>query len=155
MTVRPAAAPAPVPATTSTPAARDTAAGSARVRDRVARTLLVLAAVGAIVALIGAAGAVADAGPATRMVETWRMLGFGVFAGVFLLLAYRPRLYAGVWELAIGNKLGLTVFALAYGTGTDGASTALVADGAITVMLVAAYLLSRGWRAWSTARSLG
>ena len=39
------------------------------------------------------------------MVETWRLLGFGTFAGLFALLAYRPRYYAGVWELAIANKL--------------------------------------------------
>jgi hypothetical protein len=114
-----------------------------------------LAAFGAIVAVVGAASTVADAGPATRMVETWRMLGFGFFAGVFLLLAYRPRLYAGIWELAILNKLGLTLTALSFGAGTDGARTALVADGAVTLMLLAAYVLSRGWRAWSTARSMG
>jgi hypothetical protein len=131
------------------------ATGSGRVRGRIAQALLMLAAFGAIVAVVGAASTVADAGPATRMVETWRMLGFGFFAGVFLLLAYRPRLYAGIWELAILNKLGLTLTALSFGAGTDGARTALVADGAVTLMLLAAYVLSRGWRAWSTARSMG
>ncbi|MGR6318236.1 hypothetical protein Q2K19_01645 [Micromonospora soli] len=131
----------------------ETATGSGRIRDRLARALLVLAAAGAVAAVASAVGAVADAGPATQMVETWRMLGFGVFAGVFLLLAYRPRLYAGIWELAILNKLGLTLAALSLGSGTDGADAALVADGAITLILVAAYLLSRGWTAWSTARA--
>lgn len=130
-----------------------TGTGSARVRDRVARALLILAACGAVAAVAGAAGAVADAGPATRMVETWRMLGFGVFVGVFLLLAYRPRLYAGIWELAILNKLGLTLAALSFGSGTDGAGTALIVDGAITLVLLAAYALTRGWTAWSTARA--
>ena len=126
-----------------------------RVRDRIAQALLVLAAIGAAFAVVGAIDAVANAGPATRMVETWRMLGFGVFAGVFLLLAYRPRSYAGIWELAILNKVGLTLFAFAYGSEVEGASTALVADGAITLMLVAAYVLSRGWQAWSVVRSTG
>lgn len=140
---------------TPAPATLVAATGVARVRDRIGQALLVLAAVGAVVAVVGAAVAVADAGPQTRMVETWRMLGFGVFAGMFLLLAYRPRLYAGIWELAILNKLGLTLAAVAYGTGTDGASTALVADGAITLMLLAAYVLCRGWRAWPAARSVG
>jgi len=125
----------------------------ALVRDRIARILLVVVAVGAIGAAIGAVGMVADAGPTTRMVETWRMLGFIVFAGIFLLLAYRPRVYAGIWELAILNKLGLTIAALAYGTGTEGAGAALAADGVVTFLLVAAYILSRGWRAWSTVRS--
>jgi len=128
--------------------------GSTRVRDRAAQILLVLAAVGAVFAVIGAIDAVADATPATRMVETWRMLGFAAFAGMFLLLAYRPRLYAGVWELAILNKLGLTLTALTYGAQVDGARTALFADGAITLMLLAAYVLSRGWRAWSVVRSI-
>ncbi|MFR9780843.1 hypothetical protein ACL02O_33000 [Micromonospora sp. MS34] len=131
----------------------ETGTGSARIRDRIARTLLVLAASGAVAAVAGAVGAVADAGPATQMVETWRMLGFVVFAGVFLLLAYRPRLYAGIWELAILNKLGLTLAALSLGSGTDGAGAALIADGAITFILLAAYVLSRGWTAWSTARA--
>ncbi|GGM47830.1 hypothetical protein ACFFX1_45475 [Dactylosporangium sucinum] len=127
-------------------------AGDGRVRERAARTLLVIAALGAVGAVAGAIGAVADAGPATRMVETWRMLGFGVFAGIFLLLAYRPRLYAGIWELSILNKLGLSLAALSFGSGTAGAGTALVADGAITLLLVAAYVLGRGWTAWSAAR---
>ncbi|MFC5001885.1 hypothetical protein ACFPIJ_29120 [Dactylosporangium cerinum] len=129
-------------------------ADSGRVRDRVAQALLVLTALGAVVAVVSAVGAVADAGPATRMVETWRMLGFGVFAGVFLLLAYRPRLYAGVWELSILNKLGLSLAALFFGSETAGARAALIADGAVTLMLLAAYVLARGWTAWSAARTM-
>jgi hypothetical protein len=126
-----------------------------RVRDRIAPVLLVLAAIGAVLAVAGAIEAVANATPTTRVVETWRMLGFGTFAGIFLLLAYRPRIYAGIWELAILNKLALTVFAFSYGSQVDGATTALVADGAITLMLLAAYVLSRGWQAWSAVRSMG
>ncbi|MGI5200431.1 hypothetical protein ACQEU6_02320 [Spirillospora sp. CA-108201] len=132
----------------------ETGTASVRSRDRVARALLILAACGAAAAVAGAVGAVADAGPATRMVETWRMLGFGVFAGVFLLLGYRPRLYAGIWELAILDKLGLTLAALAFGSGADGAGTVLIADGVVTLLLLAAYVLSRGWTAWSTARAV-
>jgi hypothetical protein len=138
----------------SAPATPGVATGSQRMRDRIARVLLVLSALGAVLAVTGAADAVADAGPATRMVETWRLLGFGVFAGLFVLLAYRPRLYAGVWELAILDKLALALVALAYGTATVGAQTALIADGAITIMLLAAYIFSRGWTAWSAVRSL-
>ncbi len=51
--------------------------GRASLRDQAARVLLVLAAAGALVAMISAIGTVADAGPATRLVETWRLLGFG------------------------------------------------------------------------------
>lgn len=126
--------------------------GRASLRDQAARVLLVLAAAGALVAMISAIGTVADAGPATRMVETWRLLGFGTFAGLFALLAYRPRYYAGVWELAIANKLTLALFGLAYGAGTKDASNVLASDGTLALLLVAAYVLSRGWRAWSTLR---
>jgi hypothetical protein len=126
--------------------------GRASRRDQAARVLLVLAAAGALVAMISAIGTVADAGPATRMVETWRLLGFGTFAGLFALLAYRPRYYAGVWELAIANKLTLALFGLVYGAGTKDASSVLASDGTLALLLVAAYVLSRGWRAWSTLR---
>jgi len=139
---------------TTAPATLGAPTGTHRVRDRVARALLVLSALGAVLAIAGAVVAVADAGPATRMVETWRLLGFGVFAGMFVLLAYRPRMYAGIWELAILDKFALAVTAFAYGSATDGAVTAMVADGVITIMLLAAYVLSRGWTAWSTARSI-
>jgi hypothetical protein len=117
--------------------------------------MLVIAALGAVFAVVGAIDAVANASVATRMVETWRLLGFAAFAAMFVLLAYRPRVYAGIWELAILNKLGLTLAAFAYGTEVDGARTALVADGAITLLLLAAYVLTRGWRAWSAVRSMG
>jgi hypothetical protein len=139
----------------SAPAQLGAETSSTRIRDRVAQVLLVVAALGAVFAVVGATEAVANATTATRMVETWRLLGFGVFAGMFLLLAYRPRVYAGIWELAILNKLGLTVAAFAYGTEVDGARTALVADSAITLLLLAAYVLTRGWRAWSAVRSMG
>ena len=134
-----------------TPAGTVTEAG--RTRHRTAQVLLVLAAFGATLAVASAAGAVADAGPDTRMVETWRLLGFGVFAGVFLLLAYRPRYYAGIWELSIANKCALSLFALSFGSDTVGAGTAMIADAAVALMLIAAYVLSRGWTAWSTVRT--
>jgi hypothetical protein len=32
----------------------------------------------------------------TKVVESWRMYGFAVFAGLFVLLALHPRDYRGV-----------------------------------------------------------
>ena len=125
----------------------------ARTRDRIAQVLLALAALGAALAVASSVGGVAEAGPDTRMVETWRLLGFGVFAGMFLLLAYRPRHYAGIWELSIANKVALSLAALAYGSGTTGATEALIADSAVAVILIVAYVLTRGWTAWSTVRA--
>jgi hypothetical protein len=73
--------------------------------------------VGAGVAAMGAISTVSDADAATRAVETWRLLGLALFTGLFVLLAYRPRHYAGVWELVIANKIALAGFGIAYGTG--------------------------------------
>jgi|SRR5262245_26508225 len=118
-------------------------------RDRLATGLMLLAALGAVGAAIGAIGAVADAGPATRLVETWRLFGFVMFAGLFVLLALWPRQERGVWELAIFHKLALTISALAWLSGdTEDAGAVIVSDGTLTVLLLASYALTRGWTAW-------
>ena len=121
-------------------------------RDRLARVLLMLVGVGAGVATVGAIHTVSDADAATRVVETWRVLGLALFTGVFALLAYRPRHFAGVWELVIANKFALAAFGIAYGAGTKNAGQILAIDGAIAVILLAAYVLSRGWRGWTSVR---
>src|SRR5690606_7293500 len=118
-------------------------------RDRVAAVLMYLAAVGAFVAFIGAIPAVRDADSATVLVESWRMLGFLVFAGLFALLAARPRHYAGVWELAFLHKAGMAVTALLLLDGdAEGAGSIASIDGALAVMILLAYVLARGHTAW-------
>ena len=111
-----------------------------------------LVGVGAGVATVGAINTVSDADAATRVVETWRLLGLALFTGLFVLLAYRPRHYAGVWELVIANKFALAAFGIAYEAGTKDAGQILAIDGAIAVVLLAAYVLSRGWRGWTSVR---
>jgi hypothetical protein len=108
-----------------------------------------LAAVGALAAAATSIQVVRDASPATLVVEIWRLAGFVLFSGLFALLAYRPLHYAGVWELVFVNKLALTIVALAYASDADGAGGVALVDGILTGVLLAAYLLSRGWRAWS------
>jgi len=94
-------------------------------------------------------GAAQTAGPATQQVETWRMFGFLMFAGVFVLLGLWPRRLPGQWELTIANKVGLTVAeALLIGNHAAGAQFAATADGILSVLLIAAYLLSRGYTTW-------
>lgn len=115
---------------------------------RVARWLLLLASVAAAGAVVTGVGSISNSGPDTLIVETWRVVGLGTFAGLFALLAYRPLHYAGVWELVILNKLALTVVSLTYGSAADGAQETAVVDGALTAVLVFAYILSKGWRAW-------
>jgi hypothetical protein len=117
----------------------------------------VLAGIAAAAALVAAAAAIVDvvgAGADTRIVETWRMIGLAVFAGLFALLAARPHALPYLWELVLASKLALTVAALGYqlaGSAT-GTATILAADGGLFVLLFAAYLCVRGWRAISAPR---
>jgi hypothetical protein len=120
------------------------------VRDRIATVLMLVSALGALYAFITAIGAVQAAGPATQQVEAWRMFGFLMFAGVFVLLSVWPRRLPGLWELTIANKVGLTIMeALLIGNNAAGAQFAAISDGILSVLLIAAYLLSRGYTAWS------
>ncbi len=120
-------------------------------RDRTAAVLMILAAIGAAVSFFTSISAVSDAGTATRVVEIWRMAGFFVFTGLFVLLAWRPRLYAGVWELAIVDKAALAITGLVLGGGYADAGSVAVFDGALAIVLIAAYALSKGYLAWGVA----
>lgn len=118
-------------------------------RDRIATALMLVSALGALYAFITSIGAVQTAGPATQQVETWRMCGFLLFAGVFILLGVWPRRLPGLWELTIANKVGLTIAeALLIRNNAAGAQFTAISDGILSAFLVAAYLLSRGYTAW-------
>jgi hypothetical protein len=127
--------------------------GISTTRLREVRVLMGLAAVSALAAAIGAIPVVADAGAPTMMTETWRLYGFLTFAGLFVLLGWRPLSYRWLWEIVILNKLLLTVTAGGYVTDVigpgdvEGAPAALISDGILTAGLVVAYLVCRGWRA--------
>ena len=116
-------------------------------RDLVGRGLMWLAAVAAAASAVSAVATVAGADDSTRVVESWRMYGFAVFAGLFVLLALRPRDYRGLWELVILNKAALTFTGLFFLGSASGAGTVVVWDGALTVVLVVAYVCCRGWTA--------
>lgn len=60
------------------------------VRDQVARALMLLAALGALSAFAGSVGTATAAPSEFTVVEIWRVYGFVVFAGLFVLLAFRP-----------------------------------------------------------------
>ena len=127
--------------------ARTTTEPDRTVSDRIARILLVVAAVGALASALFAAGDVLGADGATKMVLTWQAYGFVVFAGLFALLAHRPHGYRGVWELVIFHKVALTVTAAAYAAhgGIEGTGAVLLGDGVVSALLIAAYVLARGW----------
>lgn len=118
-------------------------------RHRLGQTLAGLAALGAAISALAALWSLGGVEDATKIVETWRAYGLVVFSALFALLALRPRAYRGVWEIAIFHKLAMTVTALVYLAqgGVVDAGTIVVSDGILSVVLVAAYLLCRGWTA--------
>ena len=118
--------------------------------------LLLLAALGALFSFVDAVGATMVADPETRVTESWRMYGFVVFAGLFVLLAFRPRRSPGIWELVIFHKTAVAVMAAALVRGgAEDAVTVAAADGVLAVVLITAYFLSRGYSDWTMLRAGG
>jgi hypothetical protein len=123
-------------------------------RDRIAALLLILAALGALLAFVTSIGNVTAAEPATKVVQTWRMYGFLVFTGLFVFLAVWPRHYAGVWELVIFHKAAMAVnAAILAGAGAVGAQSVAIIDGVLAIMTITAYVLARGYTAWERLRT--
>lgn len=120
-------------------------------RDRLGRGLMWLAALGALGAFAGSLTAVRQAGPDSVWLETWRMFGFAVFAGLFALVAWRPRRNPGVWELAFGHKLAMTVAALFLAPAPEARAAGLV-DAGLAGLIAVAYICTRGWQAWRFVR---
>ena len=118
-------------------------------RDRWAMILMLVAALGALYALVTGFGTATSSSPEIQQVEWWRVFGFLMFAGLFVLLAFWPRRYPFLWELLILDKALLTIaeVVLIGNQAKDAVSTA-EADGILTVILVAAYVLSKGYRSW-------
>jgi hypothetical protein len=116
-------------------------------RDRPGRGLMFLASIGAVGAFALSVPVVRSAPPETLWVETWRMFGFLVFAGMFALIAMRPRPSAGVWELAFLHKLAMAITALVVSNARDAIMAGTV-DAALVVFIAAAYFCTRGWQSW-------
>ena len=145
--------PASLHATTSPDPGNATAAVPAW-HDRVARGVLVVAAVGAVASAISALGTATSADDAMAVVAWHDLLGFPVYAALFALLAWRPRGYPGVWELLIAQKaaIAIVVTVLARG-GADDAVLVASVDAVLAVALAVAFVLARGRTAWSAAGS--
>lgn len=115
-------------------------------RDRIARILLIFAALGAVFAFVSAIGFVQSATPTTIVAEVWRMYGLLVFAGLFTLLAVGLRRLTGVWELVIFHKAATAITAaFLIGRAVPDATTTAVVDSVLAVMTLIAYLLARGF----------
>ena len=125
--------------------------GFPRWQDRVGRGLIGLAALGALFAFASAFASVGSATPETIWVETWRLFGFLVFTGMFVLLALFPRNLAGIWELAFFHKAAMAVSAL-FLSGAKGAAMAGTIDAVLAILIAVAYICTRGWMAWKNLR---
>jgi hypothetical protein len=122
-----------------------------RWQDRLGRGLMWLAALGALFAFASGFAAVNSATLETIWVETWRMFGFLVFTGMFILLGLRPRNSAGVWELAFFHKTAMAISAL-FLSGAKEAAMAGTIDAVLAVLIAVAYIFTRGWMAWKSLR---
>ncbi|MFC6763815.1 hypothetical protein [Natrinema soli] len=85
--------------------------------------------------------------------ESWRLFGLLVFAGIFLLLAARPKLYPGIWELAIFHKAATATYLFAVTSDVPEAAATAALDAGLAILLVVAYLLGRADRNWERFRN--
>ena len=94
------------------------------------------------------------------VVELWRGYGLMVFAGLFAILAARRQSPGVLWAVVIVNKVALAVTGLALlivpreGPRPEGAADLLLWDGALSILLVVAFLYCREQRADSSAGTL-
>ncbi|MFF0151738.1 hypothetical protein [Micromonospora sp. NPDC005203] len=130
--------------TTATASRIDTAAPNT---DRIGRGLAVVAALATTVAFVNGIMLTLNAPDDRLFIEGWRVSSFAIFAGLFALLAVRPRQSAGVWEIVLAGKTALVVFGLAIGDVPEARLSAVIDIGLVAVV-AAAYVLCRGWLAW-------
>ncbi|MFM9442675.1 hypothetical protein [Streptomyces acidiscabies] len=118
--------------------------------DTIGRWLLLIATLATIVAFINGVTLMKDAPDSRLWVEGWRTSAYLVFAGLFALLAAAPRAQRGVWELVICQKTALVIMAVVMGDVRE-ARTAGLTDLGLVLVVIAAYVLCRGWYGWRTS----
>jgi hypothetical protein len=133
------------------------AGGVSPSRDRLARLLMIVLGIASVGAFAGAAFGFEAIPPERVNIEAWRMLAFLVFAGLFTLLGLFPRRLPGIWELAFFHKAAITVFVLfivpthiANAPLSDSTSNIILVDGSLAIVTLVSYVLSKGWRSWSS-----
>lgn len=120
--------------------------------DRIGRWLLVVAAVATVGAFANGVAVMTDASDDRIFVEAWRTSAYLVFAGLFVILALAPRSRPGVWELVIAQKAAMVVFAVVLGDVPEARSAGWV-DFVLVMVVIAAYVLCRGWDGWRSKSS--
>lgn len=124
-----------------------------RMRDRISLGLMALLAAGALVAFAHQLGRMDAYEGARAATEAWRLLAYPVFAALFLMLGFFPRRTPGLWEAAFLHKAGMALLLLLVFTDAGEDRTLMIAtDFTLAGVLLAGYLLTRGWRAWLAFR---
>ena len=124
----------------------DTAAPAHRA-DLVGRGLAAVASLATVAAFANGVLLTINATDDRLFIEGWRVSSFAIFAGIFALLAFRPRQSAGVWELVLAGKTALVVFGALIGDVPEARLSAII-DAALVAVVASAYVLCRGWLAW-------
>jgi hypothetical protein len=116
-------------------------------RDVLGRVLLTIASLATVGAAIRGMVFMSQAADDRVWIEGWRMTAFWLVAGLFALLAWKPRAQGGVWELLFAQKASLVVIAVALGDVPEAVEAGYV-DFGLVVILVSSYFLCRGWLGW-------
>lgn len=113
--------------------------------DGIGRSLMALCAIAALFAAI--AGFLEQPARSMAWVSMWRTLGFAMFSALFALLALRPRLSPGLWELAFFHKAALGVAAI-FMTNVPEAAESGAFDAILATLIAISYALTKGWQGW-------
>jgi hypothetical protein len=136
-----------------------TSPSASTMRDRIALVLMALMSLGSLYVFMDSLLTFGTVPAAAVGVEAWRMFGYVVFAGLFLLAGLFPRRMIGIWELIIFHKSVTALYLIPYigvdadmdAAPTKTILTVILNDGLLVAMTVTAYVLAKGWRAWRPA----
>jgi hypothetical protein len=141
---------------------RATTSGVSPMRDRIALGLMSLMSLGSLYVFMDSLLTFVSIPPSAVAVEAWRIFGYIVFAGLFLLAGVLPRTAPGIWELIIFHKAATALYLIPYigidtGTGTTATKTILnivLTDFLLVALTAISYALTKGWQAWRLRRPL-
>jgi len=118
--------------------------------DRIGRLILAFVVLLTLVAFADGLRRTSIANVDCIWVQTWRTFVYVVFAGLFAILALRPRSSPGVWELTFGHKIAVVLVGLWLGETILEVSLAVKIDFLLVVLIATAWVLCRGWLSWSS-----
>ncbi len=117
-------------------------------RDVIAKVVMIMLVYIAVAGLFSPL----PAPPELAYTVGWRRMASLVFAGLFLLLAYKPRRYPGVWELCLFHRAALALYAAYLTAGGQNERPAIAINAIILALLLIAYILT-GAYAWRAVRT--